>query len=213
MLQYQKILIVIVFLFCSCKKDYRTLPYYNSPDFTPIWENTNHNDYHKIRPFNLVDQHGNRFTEQDLDNNICVVDFFFTSCPGICPKMTQNMYELQEHFKDNKEVLLVSHSVTPETDDVNTLTKYAKLKKVNYSKWKLLTGNKNEIYDLGRRFYFVEEDLGLQRDTTVFLHTENFILIDKKRRIRGIYNGIDKASMLSLIADIKCLQEEGNWFF
>lgn len=199
-------------LFClfatSCRDKSRQLPYYNSSDFKPVWEVTNINNFHKIRPFKLTDQEGQIFTEQELNGKICVVDFFFTSCPGICPKMTANMSLIQQQLLKEKDILLISHSVMPAQDSVPVLAAYAKEHNVQYEKWKLLTGNKQEIYDLGRRFYFVEEDLGEQSDTSVFLHTENFVLIDKNRIIRGIYNGLEQSGIKALLADIKVLKEE-----
>ena len=118
------------------------------------------------------------------------------------------MSEIQKEFFNDDEILLLSHSVTPEKDSVPVLKQYAKEKKVDFKRWKLLTGNKNEIYDLGRKYYFVEEDEGVKKGNDVFLHTENFILIDKQRHIRGIYNGLDPNSMQNLISDIKILKAE-----
>ncbi|EOR94473.1 SenC [Arcticibacter svalbardensis MN12-7] len=164
--------------------------------------------FHAIRKFNLINQEGMAFTEKNLDGKICVADFFFTSCPGICPKLAISMSALQKEFLEDKDVLLVSHSVTPATDSVPVLKQYAEAHGVNPKKWNLLTGNKDEIYDLGRKFYYVEEDLGLKSDASIFLHTENFVLIDKQRHIRGIYNGLDPNSMLALKNDIKELKKE-----
>lgn len=192
----------------SCADKTRKLPYYNSSNFAPVWEEPSADNFHKIRPFNLVDQEGAIFTEKMLDGKICVVDFFFTSCPGICPKMTNSMSKIQEQFKDDDQVQLVSHSVTPEKDSIAVLAQYAKKNKIEYSKWKLLTGDKEEIYNLGRKFYFVEEDLGENNDSSIFLHTENFVLIDKNRLIRGIYNSLDPSSMQALVEDIKVLEKE-----
>ncbi len=118
------------------------------------------------------------------------------------------MTVLQKEFLNDKDILLLSHSVTPEKDSVPVLKKYAANNDVDYNKWKLLTGNRSDIYDLGRRYYFVEEDLGEKSDSTVFLHTENFVLIDKQRHIRGIYNGLDPNSMTALKNDIKELKKE-----
>ena len=114
---------------------------------------------------------------------------------------------VQEAFKNDDEVLLLSHSVTPDHDTPEILQKYAKEKGVIDNKWHLVTGPKDEIYELGRNQYFVEEDLGLQKTNDEFLHTENFIVIDKNRHIRGIYNGLNQTSIQQLIADIKTLQE------
>jgi len=201
-------LILYVLIMVSCKENKKQLPYYDTPDFTPKWEMTNENTFHKIRPFKLINQENQTFTEKDIEGEICVVDFFFTTCPGICLKMTNSMTDIQTEFMNDNEVLLMSHSVTPEKDSVSVLKQYAKDKKVDFKRWKLLTGDKNEIYDLGRKYYFAEEDEGIKKGNNVFLHTENFILIDKQRHIRGIYNGLDPNSIQNLIQDIKVLKAE-----
>jgi protein SCO1/2 len=200
--------IFTLIIFLSCKEKNQVLPYYDTPDFTPKWDIKNKTLFHTIRPFNLISQENRIFTEKDIDGKICVADFFFTTCPGICPKMTKSMSNIQKEFINDDEVLLLSHSVTPEKDSVSVLKKYALEKNVNFKRWKLLTGNKNEIYDLGRKYYFVEEDEGIKKGNDMFLHTENFILIDKQRHIRGIYNGLDPNSINNLINDIKLLKLE-----
>ncbi len=207
-LQSKILLLFLGLVLFSCQDNTRKLPYYNTADFTPVWEIPSEESFHKIRPFTLTDQEGKSFSEKDLDDKICVVDFFFTSCPGICPKMTNSMSVIQKEFLNDDDILLLSHSVTPEKDSVPVLAEYAEKKKINYNKWKLLTGSKEEIYNLGRKFYFVEEDLGENKDSSIFLHTENFVLIDKNRIIRGIYNSLDPTSMKALSEDIKVLKEE-----
>ena len=192
----------------GCSKPQQTLPYYNTPDFTPRWDVKNRDTFHKIRPFSLVTQEGKTFTEKDLEGKICVADFFFTTCPGICPKMTKSMEDIQAAFKEDNAILLLSHSVTPEDDSVPVLQQYAVAHKVDANRWKLLTGAKKEIYNLGRNYYFVEEAEGVTKGDDVFLHTENFILLDKGQHIRGIYNGLDPNSMEALVRDIKVLKEE-----
>jgi protein SCO1 len=205
----KKILLVSIGLgIFSCKEKARKLPYYNTSDFTPVWQLPKDSAFHKIRPFKLIDQKGQVFTEKNIENKICVVDFIFTVCPGICPKMTQNMSVLQANFMSDKNIMLLSHSVTPQKDSAEVLAAYAKRKNIDYNKWRVLTGTKEEIYNLGRKYYFVEEDLGENRNVEVFLHTENFILIDKNRLIRGIYNGLDPNSIENLTEDIKILEEE-----
>ncbi len=188
-----------------------TLPYYAEASFTPNWlvgESNDVNSFHKIPSFSLTNQLGETVTEKTFENKIYVADFFFTTCPGICPKMTANMKVLQDEFLDDNEVLLLSHSVTPETDSVAALKQYADNKEVISDKWHLVTGDRKQIYDLGRQSYFAEEDLGEIKTEDDFLHTENFVLIDKKRHIRGIYNGLNKTAVQQLIADIKTLQKE-----
>lgn len=183
------------------------LPYYMDATFTPHWISSEEvsEDFHRIPAFKLINQEGESVTEKDLDAKVTVVDFFFTSCPGICPKMTSNMLLVQQAFTDQDKVQIFSHSVTPEYDSVAVLKAYATLKGIEKRQWHLLTGERSVIYDLGRNQYFIEEDLGLEKDPDDFIHTENFVLIDQDRRIRGIYNGLNKSSVNQLIADVKTL--------
>lgn len=187
------------------------LPYYAEATFTPYWLEDGADtlqEFHRISPFSLIDQRGDTITEQSLDGKIYVADFFFTACPGICPKMTSNMAILQEAFKYEPNVKLLSHSVTPRYDSVSVLQAYAEAKGVDANKWHLLTGDRDLIYSLGRKDYFVEEDLGLAKDPDDFLHTENFVLIDRNRHIRGIYNGLNRTAVNQLAADIKTLLKQ-----
>lgn len=188
------------------------LPYYREATFTPVWmkkgAEKDLQDFHQIPAFRLQNQEGVWITEQKFKDKIYITDFFFTSCPGICPKMTNNMLVLQEAFENDPDVLLLSHSVTPENDSVPVLANYATIKGVKASKWDLVTGSRSEIYNLGRNFYFVEEDLGLEKAADDFLHTENFVLVDKNRHIRGIYSGLNATAIQQLIADVKNLQNE-----
>ena len=118
------------------------------------------------------------------------------------------MHAIQEEFKNDDEILILSHSVTPKKDSVSVLKNYAETQEIISGKWHLVTGNQNEIYSLGRQGYFVEEDLGLEKNLDEFLHSENFVLVDKNKHIRGIYNGLNKTSIAQLIADIKTLKKE-----
>lgn len=183
------------------------LPFYGDATFTPHWISSQEipESFHQIPTFQLINQSGESVTEKHLDGHVTVVDFFFTSCPGICPKMTSNMLLVQEAFLDENKVQILSHSVTPEYDSVSVLQEYAELKGIEKNKWHLLTGDRSMIYDLGRNHYFIEEDLGLEKDPDDFIHTENFVLIDQDRRIRGIYNGLNKSSVNQLISDVKSL--------
>ncbi len=187
------------------------LPFYKEATFTPHWLKPNDPalaNFHQISPFSLLNQEGDTITEKTFDQKIYVVDFFFTICPGICPKMTDNMMTLQDEFIADENVLLLSHSVTPERDSVPVLKKYAEEKGISEKTWYLATGSQKEIYKLGRKDYFVEEDLGLEKEEDEFLHTENFVLIDKNKHIRGIYNGLNKTSVKQLIEDIHTLKKE-----
>lgn len=187
------------------------LPYYAEATFTPNWldgDDESLESFHKIPSFNLTNQLGETITEKTFEGKIYIADFFFTTCPGICPKMTANMKVLQDEFLNDDEILLLSHSVTPETDSVPILKQYAENKGVINSKWHLVTGDRKQIYDLGRQSYFAEEDLGVDKTDEDFLHTENFVLIDQNRHIRGIYNGLNKTAVQQLIADVKTLQRK-----
>lgn len=188
-----------------------SLPYFKDATFTPYWLQPNTQetkDFHTVPDFDLVNQLGDTITQKTFQNKIYVTDFFFTTCPGICPKMTDNMSILQEEFKDDPTVLLLSHSVMPEYDSVSILQEYASNKGISSYKWHLVTGDREQIYDLGRNHYFVEEDLGVEKNEDDFLHTENFLLIDKSKHIRGIYNGLNKTSITQLVADIETLKLE-----
>lgn len=187
------------------------LPYFKDETFTPYWlkpGTMEEQKFHKIPAFKLINQLGDSVSEKTFKDKIYITDFFFATCPGICPKMTHNMNKLQEEFKNDPEVLFLSHSVMPSVDSVAVLNNYAKTHGVIDNKWHLVTGNKNEIYNLGRDHYFVENDLGEEKSIDDFLHTENFLLIDKEKHIRGIYNGLNRSSMAQLIVDIKDLKKE-----
>lgn len=199
---------------CSNSREQETsrvdvLPYYDEATFTPRWydkEALIPQGFHQIPAFALINQSGETITEKSLDGKITVIDFFFTSCPGICPKMTDNMTLVQEAFLHDDNIMLLSHSVTPTYDSVPVLKEYALKKKIVDGKWHLLTGDRDEIYGLGRNAYFAEEDLGLAKSLNDFLHTENFVLVDGNRHIRGIYNGLNKTAIQQLITDIKTLE-------
>ena len=210
--------LLAVTLLISCKEKVNekqsrveVLPFYNEASFTPNWLINNsqkEKEFHSIPPFGLINQDGQKVTNETFNNKIYVTDFFFTTCPGICPRMTTNMKTLQEQFINDKDVLLLSHSVTPEIDSIARLKEYANEKGIISSKWHLVTGDRDKIYELGRKWYFVEEDLGSFQTNEDFLHTENFVLIDKNKHIRGIYNGLNKTAVQQLIADIKTLKKE-----
>lgn len=219
-----RLLIFCFFLSYGCKQVHKKeknevvensrvqyLPYYQDKSFTPNWllpGSVEEQNFHSIPDFNFLNQLGDTVTQNTFENKIYITDFFFTTCPGICTKMTENMSKIQEVFKEDAEVLLLSHSVTPSIDSVPVLRQYAINRGVIDNKWHLVSGDKEEIYDLGRNHYFVENDLGLPKNINDFLHTENFLLIDKNSHIRGIYNGLNTASIAQLIVDVKSLKKE-----
>ena len=209
-------LIGCYFLLAACKnapdkKAALPLPFINKPDFTPEWINKTDPGYdsiHCIPAFSFTDQDGKTVTEKTVDGKIYVADFFFTRCGSICPKMTGNMGLLQDKFKNDDEVLFLSHSVTPMMDSVPVLKKYAEDKGVISGKWHLLTGIKDSIYTLAKKQYYAGDTVGYYQTGNEFLHTENFILVDKHRRIRGVYNGTLPLEMDRLGEDIVTLKKE-----
>ena len=184
------------------------LPYYDEATFTPHWFESNSdslNSFHKIPSYKLVNQDGDTISEATFDDHIYVTDFFFTSCGTICPIMTDNMAKIQEEFIDNDDIMFLSLSVTPEIDSVSVLKEYAISKGVIDTKWNITTGNKKHIYNLARQSYFavVEQGDGGLQD---FIHTPNFILVDKEKQIRGIYDGTNDEDVKRLIDDIRVLE-------
>ncbi len=163
--------------------------------------------YHKIADFNLINQNGDTITQEFYKDKIYVADFFFTTCQTICPIMTDNMKDVQQKLKDDNEVLLLSHSVTPEIDSVAQLKRYALEKGVIDSKWNLVTGDKKQIYELARKSYLAVKTDG-DGGPYDMIHTENFMLIDKKNQIRGFYDGTNEEDIERLLNDIEVLKEE-----
>ncbi|HVZ26059.1 MAG TPA: SCO family protein [Sediminibacterium sp.] len=187
------------------------LPFYNQADFTPEWIVPNSKDWaatHTIPAFSFTDQYGETVTEKTVQGKIYVADFFFTACPGICKQLTSHLLQVQQAFRNDPGVLLLSHSVTPDIDNSARLKQYAAEYGIIRGKWYLLTGNRDTLYTLARKAYFADEDLGTKKTANDFLHTENMLLIDRQRRIRGVYKGTSQADINNLIADIKELENE-----
>lgn len=162
--------------------------------------------YHKISPFKLINQNGDTITQDHYKGKIYVADFFFTTCQDICPIMTEHMVEIQEELKDDKDILLLSHSVIPEYDTPEILKAYGIKKGVDDSRWNLVTGLRKDIYTLARKSYLAVKDIPGEEDAMV--HTENFMLIDKKSQIRGYYDGTKDEAILDLLEDIEVLKME-----
>jgi protein SCO1/2 len=161
--------------------------------------------YHTISDFSLTNQNGQNITQADYKGKIYIADFFFTTCLTICPIMTKNMVEIQNELKD-KNILLLSHSVTPQRDSVAQLKKYALEKGIDDSRWNLVTGDKKQIYELARKSYLAVKTDG---DGGPFdmIHTENFILVDKEKRIRGFYDGTSSEEIEKLLEDLELLKK------
>lgn len=202
--------IIIVFLIYNTLNVYQPLDIYTPSRVDPVLVDSTiqyKKKYHTIADFSLVNQNGDTVTQDTYKDKIYVADFFFTTCQTICPIMTDHMGQIQNKIMDDTEVMLLSHTVTPEIDTVAQLKRYAKKKGVNDKKWNLVTGDKKVIYELARKSYLAVKENG---DGGPFdmIHTENFMLIDKKRQIRGFYDGTKSEDIDRLLDDIAILKEE-----
>ncbi|MGC6430987.1 MAG: SCO family protein [Jejuia sp.] len=206
-------LFLIYFSVLSCKNqsnettisaEITKLPYFNSADFTPQWNTPKH----KIPEFTFTNQNGQAVTNATLKGKIYIADFFFTSCPGICPKLTKNMEAIQETYRTDHDIILLSHTVMPWKDSIPVLQNYAQKHNVDANKWHLVTGDKDKLYDIARHGYFADEDFIKTQDESNFIHTENFILVDKSGYIRGVYNGTIEIDVERLKRHIEILKRE-----
>jgi protein SCO1/2 len=198
---------------CSNKKtDTIDLPYYNEPDFTPIFitdkSEVESKIKHIIADFSFLNQDSILISQKAIEGKIHIANFIFTSCGSICPKMTTNLKIVNDSLKNHSDIVLLSYSVTPWIDTPPVLKNYKAKNEITNPNWHFLTGSKKDIYSLARKSYFAEEDFGFSKDSTEFLHTEHFILVDKTKRIRGIYNGTLELEMQQMLDDIKTLEKE-----
>lgn len=202
--------IIILTIIYNTLNVYKPLPVYQ-PEMvnSELVDSTLHSQrkYHKIADFELINQNGKTITQADYKDKIYVADFFFTTCQTICPIMTSNMADVQKEIMDDEDVLLLSHTVTPEIDNVEQLKRYAEEKGVVDAKWNLVTGDKKQIYQLARKSYLAVKDNG-DGGAYDMIHTENFMLIDKKKQIRGFYDGTKNEEIKRLLSDIKVLKKE-----
>ncbi|MFG6685470.1 SCO family protein [Mariniflexile sp. HNIBRBA6329] len=202
--------IIIVTIIYNTLNVYQPLPVYQPAMVsTELVDSTiqYQKKYHRIADFKLINQNGKTITQNDYKDKIYVADFFFTTCQTICPIMTNHMAQIQDKIKNDDAVMLLSHTVTPEIDTVAQLKRYALEKGVMDAKWNLVTGDKKQIYELARKSYLAVKDFG---DGGPFdmIHTENFMLIDKKRQIRGFYDGTNSEDISRLLDDIEILKKE-----
>ena len=202
--------VIILMLFYNALLPIKKLPVYQPAMVNfELVDSTiqHHKKFHRIADFSLTNQNGKTVTQKDFKGKIYVADFFFTTCPNICIEMTDNLLKVQEKIKNNPNVMLLSHSVTPKIDSVPQLKKYAIEKGVIDKKWNLVTGEKKEIYELARKSYLAVKEDG---DGGPFdmIHTENFILVDPDRRIRGFYDGTDLEEIQRLLEELEILIQE-----
>jgi protein SCO1/2 len=203
--------VIIISIIYSVLKPVEILPVYQPSAVSAALvsqEIRHQKKYHTISNFSLTNQNGQTVTHNTYKGKIYVADFFFTTCQTICPIMTSNMVELQDKLANNPDVLFLSHTVMPEIDTVAQLKKYAIQKKVNATQWNLVTGSKQEIYDLARKQYLVAKEN--PDDPLGLVHTENFVLIDTQKRIRGFYDGTQEKEMDRILHDIGVLQNQGK---
>jgi len=209
------LILLVAFQLVSCKKEENKggsiaeqaeakLPYFGTADFTPQWEKVQH----RIPDFSFFNQNGEKVSNANYTGKIYIADFFFTSCPGICPKLTKHMGELQEIYRNDPEVVLLSHSVMPWYDTVEVLKEYAEENGVDDSTWDLVTGEQSAIYKIAREGYFADEDFAKTQVESKFIHTENFILVDSEGYIRGVYNGTLEMELARLKRHIALLKKE-----
>ncbi|KLT69375.1 MULTISPECIES: SCO family protein [Flavobacterium] len=202
--------VITLSLFYSALKPQKTLPIYNPADVNPEMVDSTvqyKSKYHTIADFSFVNQNGDTITQKNYEGKVYVADFFFTTCGSICPKMTTNLADVQKAVLNNPKVMLLSHTVFPEVDSIPVLKAYAIKHGVVDSKWNLVTGDKKEIYTMARKSYLAVK-LGRPDQLYDMVHTENFVLVDQKRRVRGFYDGTNKEDVKRLIEDINFLCEE-----
>ena len=196
----------------GCSQGSTPLPYYNTPDFMPLFINdpalVPNQIKHSIGPFQVTDQHDQKITLEYLEGKVHVANFMFTRCASICPVMTNNLKSLASIYENHPRFSILSFSVTPWMDSVPALRSFAESYGIKAKNWHLLTGEKSEIYRLARRSYFAEKDLGFTKDSTEFLHTEHLVLVDTKLRLRGIYNATLRPEILQLQQDVAQLLDE-----
>jgi protein SCO1 len=203
----------LLLISCTSKQENnqeKGLPFYHTADFTPQWlsDKSQLDTLHSLANFEFTNQNNQKITQDSLKGKVHLACFFFTICPSLCPKIMGNMKVVQDSLKNDKKFLIVSYSVMPERDSVTILRSYATDNHIIDNKWHLLTGDKKQIYEIARKSYFADENLGVQKGVNDFLHTENFILVDKNLHIRGIYNGTLQLEIEQLVKDIRELQKE-----
>ncbi len=203
--------LIVVFLFFYFKnhenpQPLRRLPYLGEKKYSSSKDTV----YHLVPDFEFINQYGEKINQETVKGKIYVVDYFFTTCQSICPIMSSQMERVAFHFKNNKEVLFLSHTVNPEEDSVPVLKEYAGKHHAQETNWYFLTGDKKALYNLARKGYILNAEEG-NGDATDFIHTQNFALIDKERHIRGQYDGTDSSDINRLIIDIQLLSDEYTW--
>ena len=204
--------VITLTLFYNALKPPKMLPIYHPAMVNPELVDSTMQHIaidHTISDFTFTNQNGKIISQKDYAGKVYVADFFFTTCPTICPMMTKNMVDVQNALKDNNQVMLLSHTVMPDVDSVPVLKKYAVKHGVDDNKWNLVTGKKEDIYSIARKSYLAVK-LGEPEELYDMVHTENFVLVDQKRRVRGFYDGTKKEDMERLIDDVNWLTNNAD---
>lgn len=203
-------LLVIALLSVYLMKKSEKKPITQLPVYSPKNQSKTNTPEHTIKDFHFTNQFNEAISLKTIEDKIVVCDFFFSTCQSICPIMSSQMLRVQEAFKNDTNILILSHTVDPEEDDVSVLLKYAMKNKAMKNKWHFLTGNKKELYQQARESYLLDNEQG-NGDEHDFIHTDKFALVDWKGRIRGYYVGTDSIEVTKLIGDVKILMDEKNW--
>jgi protein SCO1 len=162
-----------------------------------------------VMPFSFTRQDGQQISNKDVLGKTVIVEYFFTTCKGICPKMNRNMAKIHEQFKGEKDFLILSHTVDPDTDSVPTLKRYADSIGADPNKWWFLTGKKEDLYRTARESYILDDPKNSSKNITEqFLHTQFFCLVDRDGVVRGIYDGLKKEEIDQLVEDTKLLLQQ-----
>ena len=195
--------IVFFLLLSKGKYNYRHLDFFGPKEVNASGDTV----YFKIPDFNLINQDGRTISQRDLDGKIYVANFFFASCPGVCPKMTDEVKQVQDEFKKDSDIVFISHTVDPEQDSLPALKAFAEKHGADLSKWYFVTGNRDSIYALAINGYLVPaaEDV---RAEGGFLHSQDLLLVDKEKHLRGIYDSMEPEEIKRLKDEIKVLRYE-----
>ncbi len=202
--------VITISLFYTALKPKKSLPIFNPSDVNPEMVDSTvqyKSKSHTIADFSFINQNGKTITQKDYEGKIYVADFFFTTCGSICPKMTANLAEVQKAIAKNPKVMLLSHTVMPDIDSVSVLKAYAIKNGVDDKKWNLVTGDKKDIYSMARKSYLAVK-LGKPGELYDMVHTENFVLVDAQKRVRGFYDGTNQDDIKRLIEDIDWLSSQ-----
>lgn len=202
--------VITISLFYTALKPKKSLPIFNPSDVNPEMVDSTvqyKSKSHTIADFSFINQNGKTITQKDYEGKIYVADFFFTTCGSICPKMTANLAEVQKAIAKNPKVMLLSHTVMPDIDSVSVLKAYALKNGVDDKKWNLVTGDKKHIYSMARKSYLAVK-LGKPDELYDMVHTENFVLVDAQKRVRGFYDGTNQDDIKRLIEDIDWLSSQ-----